>query len=79
MNIGRAIFLTHFAQEARIDVFGILQHLVFRPHQDIPKELTWQQIDPYRAEGGAGAAIDAGSGIEIVRQFHAFQEFRIDL
>jgi hypothetical protein len=79
VHICRAIFLAHLAQEARIDVFGILQYPVLCPHQDISKELPGQQVDPYWAKGGTGAAIDTGGGIEIIRQFHAFKKFSIDL
>jgi hypothetical protein len=79
VHICRAIFLAHFAQETRIDVFSILQYPVLYSHQDIPEELPGQQVDPYRAKGGTGAAIDARGGIEIIRQFHTFKKFSIDL
>jgi hypothetical protein len=49
------------------------------PYQDIPKEQPGQQVDPYRAEGSTGTAVDAGGSIEIIRHFHAVEKFRIDL
>jgi hypothetical protein len=79
VHICWAIVLAHLAQKARINVFGILQYLVLCPHQDVPKELPGQQVDPYGAKGSTRAAIDAGGGIEIVRPFHAGKKFRIDL
>jgi hypothetical protein len=79
VHICRAIILAHLAQETRINIFGILQYPVLCPHQDIPKEQPGQQIDPYRAKSGTGAAINTGGGIEIIRQFHAVKKFRIDL
>jgi hypothetical protein len=79
VHICRAIIFAHFTQEARIDIFGILQYLVSCPHQDIPKKQPGQQVDPYRAKGGTAAAIDAGGSIEIIREFHACEKFGIDL
>jgi hypothetical protein len=76
--VGRAIFLAHLAEKTGKNSGAILQYLVPCPHQDIPEEQPGQQVDPYGAEGGAGAAVDAGGGVKIIRKLHFMEKFSID-